>query len=95
MLADGRLALSIADTGIGMSPEEIEKALTPFEQLDRRKGRDHDGTGLGLPLAKTLTELHGAAFEITSEPGVGTAVTVTMPAERVLTGGHRLALGAT
>jgi two-component system cell cycle sensor histidine kinase PleC len=82
--ADGGLTLSVADTGIGMRPEEIPTALTPFQQIDRGWRSGRDGTGLGLPLAKTLTELHGATFEIESAPGAGTIVTITMPADRVL-----------
>ncbi len=81
---DGRLMLSVADTGIGMRPEEIPAALTPFQQIDRGWRSGRDGTGLGLPLAKTLTELHGARFEIESAPSAGTTVTITMPADRVM-----------
>ena len=84
--ANGGLDLSIADTGVGMSATEIGTALTPFQQIDRGLGRSYEGTGLGLPLAKTLTELHGARFEIASTPGVGTVVTITMPRERVFHG---------
>lgn len=83
---DGGLNLSVSDTGIGMSAEEIGTALTPFHQVDRGFGRGYDGTGLGLPLAKTLTELHGARFEIESVPGAGTLVTIAIPPERVLPG---------
>ena len=81
---DGGVDVSVADTGIGMNAEDIGTALTPFQQVDRGYGRGHEGTGLGLPLAKTLTELHGARFEIESAPGVGTVVTIAMPPERVL-----------
>jgi len=82
--ADGGLDISVSDTGIGMSAEDIAAALTPFQQIDRGVNRDYDGTGLGLPLAKTLVELHGARFEISSVPGAGTVVTIAMPAERIL-----------
>ena len=82
--ADGGLTLSVTDTGVGMRPEEIPTALTPFLQIDRGWRSGRDGTGLGLPLAKTLTELHGATFGIDSAPGEGTTVTITMPAARVL-----------
>ncbi|HUN39280.1 MAG TPA: ATP-binding protein [Acetobacteraceae bacterium] len=90
---DGGLNLSVADTGIGMSAEEIDLALTPFHQVDRGFGRGYEGTGLGLPLAKTLTELHGARFEIESAPGAGTVVTIAMPPERVLPGVRHHARG--
>ncbi len=83
--ADGRLAISVKDTGIGMSPEEIQVALTPFGQIANPMTRTHEGTGLGLPLAKTLAELHGGALDIASQPGAGTAVTVVLPAGRRVT----------
>ena len=77
---EGRLAISVKDTGIGMSRDEIIVALTPFGQIANPMTRTHDGTGLGLPLAKTLAELHGGELDIASTPGAGTAVTVTLPA---------------
>jgi PAS domain S-box-containing protein len=83
--ADGRLLISVKDTGIGMSREEIQIALTPFGQIANPMTRAHDGTGLGLPLAKTLAQLHGGDLDIASTPGRGTAVTVTLPARRRVT----------
>ena len=83
--AEGRLAISVKDTGIGMSSDEIQVALTPFGQVANPMTRTQDGTGLGLPLAKTLTELHGGELEIVSTPGAGTAVTVILPARRQVT----------
>ena len=80
--ADGRLAISVKDTGIGMSVDEIQVALTPFGQIANPMTRTQDGTGLGLPLAKTLAELHGGVLDIASKPGGGTAVTVILPARR-------------
>ena len=82
---EGRLAISVKDTGIGMSLEEIEVALTPFGQIANPMTRTQEGTGLGLPLAKTLAELHGGALDIASQPGAGTAVTVVLPAGRRVT----------
>ncbi|HKF71401.1 MAG TPA: ATP-binding protein [Stellaceae bacterium] len=81
---DGGLALAVADTGIGMSPEHLAVALTPFGQVANEYTRRHDGTGLGLPLVKSLAELHGAAVEIESALGRGTTVRITFPAARVL-----------
>ncbi|WP_085904537.1 ATP-binding protein [Kiloniella majae] len=75
------LELSVIDTGIGMSSSEIPKALAPFGQVDSSLSRKHEGTGLGLPLSKRLTELHGAQFLIESEPNVGTSVTLVFPIE--------------
>jgi signal transduction histidine kinase len=65
-----------------MRPEHIPIALEPFRQIDGSLSRQHQGTGLGLPLAKRLTELHGGTLEITSEPGEGTSVAVRLPLRR-------------
>src|SRR5260221_5352064 len=82
--AEGGVALFVADTGIGMTPEEIPVALEAFRQVDGGLTRRQDGTGLGLPLPRTLAELHGGTLTIASAPGEGTAVTVTLPRERVI-----------
>jgi signal transduction histidine kinase len=74
------VTVEVRDTGIGMSPEDIGVALTPFGQVDTKLARRYDGTGLGLPLAKELVELHHGSLVITSEPGVGTSITVVIPA---------------
>jgi signal transduction histidine kinase len=63
-------------------------ALAPFRQLDDAFSRRYEGTGLGLPLAKMLTELHGGLLEITSAPGLGTTVNVRLPRDRILLGGE-------
>ncbi|HWD58406.1 MAG TPA: ATP-binding protein [Stellaceae bacterium] len=72
--------LSVSDTGIGMKPGDIPVALAPFGQIDCGLSRSYEGTGLGLPLTKAFAELHDAAFEITSEPGQGTTVTLRFAA---------------
>jgi signal transduction histidine kinase len=77
-----------------MEASEIPRALQPFGQIDNSLARPHGGTGLGLPLAVRLVELHGGAVTIDSEPERGTTVTFTMPPERtrhresVVTGGQ-------
>ena len=81
---DGGVVLAVADTGIGMRPEEIGLALEPFRQVGNAFSRRQEGTGLGLPLAKTLTEMHGGALVIRSEPGRGTLVEIVLPPHRVL-----------
>ena len=81
---DGALAFAVSDTGIGMRANEIPEAMKPFSQIDSSLSRNQEGTGLGLPLAKMLTDLHGGSFRIDSVPGTGTTVTVTLPADRVL-----------
>jgi len=73
------LIISIADTGIGMDQQDIPLALTPFGQLDAALTRRFEGTGLGLPLAKSFTERMGGTLTIISAPGMGTTVTVTLP----------------
>ncbi|WP_192499266.1 ATP-binding protein [Skermanella pratensis] len=80
--AEGGLEISVRDTGVGMRPEDIRIALEPFRQLDDSMSRRHQGTGLGLPLAKMLAELHGGELSLASEPGHGTTVTVTLPAPK-------------
>ncbi len=74
----------IADTGIGIAPDDIARVLAPFGQVDGTLARRFEGTGLGLPLTKSLVEMHGGSFDLQSEPGVGTTVTVRLPAERIV-----------
>ena len=81
---DGAVAVRVRDTGIGMSADDIPKALEPFTQVDSTPSRLFGGTGLGLPLTKALVELHGGELRLDSTPGVGTSVTVLLPAGRVL-----------
>jgi len=78
------ISVTIADTGIGMVPADVPKAMEPFGQLENGLARKFGGTGLGLPIAKALTELHGGTLEIVTAPGRGTAATVKFPAERTL-----------
>jgi signal transduction histidine kinase len=80
--ASGGLAIQIADDGIGMPTDSIPIALSPFRQLDNNLARKYEGTGLGLPLSKGLVELHGGTLELESAVGVGTTVTVRLPASR-------------
>ena len=80
---DGGISLIIRDTGIGMSREEVQVALELFRQVDNSLSRRFEGTGLGLPLAAQLTELHGGTLTIESTPGKGTAVMVRLPANRI------------
>jgi PAS domain S-box-containing protein len=76
---DGEILLTVSDTGIGIAPENIEKALAPFSQVDNALTRKYSGTGLGLPLVRRLAELHGGAIRIDSKLGEGTTVTVNLP----------------
>ncbi len=79
------VVIVVTDTGIGMRSEDILVALEPFRQIDGSLTRLHQGTGLGLPLAKRLTELHGGTLKIESETGKGTCVRITLPATRLST----------
>jgi signal transduction histidine kinase len=72
--------IEVADTGIGMTEEHIQIALTPFGQVDNRLERKYEGTGLGLPLARSLAELHGGRLEVESKPGEGTVILIRLPA---------------
>jgi signal transduction histidine kinase len=76
---DGEFLFTVADTGCGMTAEEIDIALEPFGMVDASMGRRRQGTGLGLPLARRLTALHGGKLIVHSEPGLGTQVTVSLP----------------
>ncbi|MGH6969740.1 MAG: ATP-binding protein, partial [Stellaceae bacterium] len=76
--------IAIVDTGIGMEPASIARALEPFQQLESHLTRRHEGTGLGLPLAKLLIELHGGKLTIESAAGKGTTARIWLPPERLL-----------
>jgi two-component system cell cycle sensor histidine kinase PleC len=73
------LLIHVSDTGIGISEQDIARLAQPFEQIDSQHSRKHEGTGLGLALSKSLVELHGGNFKISSVLGEGTTVTFTMP----------------
>ncbi len=79
----GDLLLVVEDTGIGIAAGDMDKILSPFGQVDSSLARQNQGTGLGLPLVKSLIELHGGSLEIESEPDNGTRVTVLLPAALV------------
>jgi signal transduction histidine kinase len=76
--------LNVRDEGVGMRPEDIPRALQPFTQVDGSLSRSHEGTGLGLPLAKRLVELHDGTLSIESALGEGTSVTVSLPISRLV-----------
>ena len=80
--AQGRTVLTIADEGIGMSGEELERAMQPFGQAHSSTTRTYGGTGLGLPITRGLVEAHGGTLVIDSRPGQGTRVSITLPAAR-------------
>lgn len=84
---NGELVMTIKDTGRGMNEDELQRALTPFQQVERTLENNNDknmGTGLGLPLTKALVEANRADFSITSTPEKGTQVEIVFPTTRVL-----------
>lgn len=78
------LLFEVADEGIGMTADEVLRAMQPFQQIDNSFSRRYEGTGLGLPLTKSLAELHGGDLEIESVPRAGTTAIVRLPDWRVL-----------
>jgi len=82
-VAASELRIVVKDTGIGMAPEDIPRALEPFTQVSKDLTLAQEGTGLGLPISKSLIELHGGRFELASLPKLGTTVTISLPIQRV------------
>ena len=80
----GDIQLTVMDTGIGIHPAAQEKVFQPFFQVNPTATRSKSGTGLGLAITRHLTELHGGTIGIDSSPGIGTTVTVTLPATRAV-----------
>lgn len=78
----GRVRLSVRDTGVGMSDDEVLVAVTPFGQVDGGKNRWREGTGLGLPIARALVQMHGGSFDIRSEKSKGTEIVIVLPEVR-------------
>ncbi len=75
----GMLVMEVSDTGIGIAPADISRLGKPFVQLSQGPSRRYEGTGIGLSLVRSLTELHHGTMEIASQPGRGTTVTVRIP----------------
>jgi signal transduction histidine kinase len=80
----GAVTIAVQDTGIGIAEQDIPRALERFGQVDARLSRKYEGVGLGLPLAKKFVELHGGTLTLDSAPKIGTTVTVTLPASRIV-----------
>jgi signal transduction histidine kinase len=78
------LRIRVNDTGIGMKQEDMETALTPFGQVMTSNASELAGTGLGLPLAKSLVEHHGGSLDMKSKPGEGTRITLEFPPMRLV-----------
>jgi signal transduction histidine kinase len=80
----GDFVIAVSDTGIGIAHDDIPKAMRSFGQVESKISREHAGTGLGLPLAKHLAELHGGTLALESRVDFGTTVTVTFPGDRII-----------
>ena len=81
---NGDIVVTVRDTGVGMSEEDIRVALAPFGQADASRTRWREGSGLGLPIAKALVDLHGGTIQIRSAKGQGTEVTVSLPTKTLM-----------
>lgn len=82
------IEIAVADSGIGMTPAEMELAQQPFRQVDASLARRYEGAGIGLPLAIGLVKLHGGSLTLTSSPGQGTKAVVFLPAAAEVAGGQ-------
>jgi signal transduction histidine kinase len=82
VLDDQGLSLIVKDTGIGMNPEDVPKAMAPFGQIDSSLARKYNGTGLGLPLTKRLMDYYEGDMVIQTAPNKGTSVKITFGKER-------------
>jgi two-component system cell cycle sensor histidine kinase PleC len=81
----GYVRLSVRDSGIGISAEDLVRLARPFEQVETQHAKTTQGTGLGLALTRSLIEMHGGRLELTSEPGLGTTAVVAVPIRRLQT----------
>lgn len=78
------LLIEVSDTGIGIPADKIDLAMEPFAQVESDINRRYEGTGLGLPLAKRLVELHGGTLSLKSQVNSGTVVSIILPSDRVV-----------
>lgn len=79
---DGGVAIVVSDSGIGIAEADMHKVLAPFGQVDSALAREHEGTGLGIPLVKAMIELHGGTLSFDTKPGAGCVATLRFPPER-------------
>lgn len=81
---DGRTAIVVEDTGVGIGSAHLSKVVQPFYQAENQFSRKHSGTGLGLAIAKSMMESHDGELVLSSEPGVGTRVSLIFPPSRAI-----------
>ena len=84
VLKDAGLAIVVSDTGIGIAAQDVAKVMTSFGQVESKVSRKYEGSGLGLPLAKHLVELHGGTLTLESQVDGGTTVTIMLPSDRIV-----------
>jgi two-component system phosphate regulon sensor histidine kinase PhoR len=77
---DGRAQIEVVDTGIGIPADAVPRVFERFFRVDKARSRELGGTGLGLAIARTIVVAHGGDISCTSEPGVGSAFVITLPA---------------
>jgi signal transduction histidine kinase len=77
------LVVAVRDTGCGIPADHLDRVLEPFSQVEDHLTRENEGVGLGLPLARAMTGMHGGELTLTSEVGVGTIVEISIPAARL------------
>jgi signal transduction histidine kinase len=83
-MKNGALMIEVSDSGIGIAAKDIAKVMTAFGQIESKVSRKYEGSGLGLPLAKHLAELHGGTLTIESQVKRGTTVTIMLPSDRIV-----------
>jgi two-component system, cell cycle sensor histidine kinase PleC len=84
-LVHDSIVLLIADTGIGIAPQSLQRLGRPFEQVESQLTKSYHGSGLGLAIARSLTNLHGGSMRLRSKLGAGTVVRVSLPCDAVKT----------
>ncbi len=89
---DGYVCISVQDTGQGMSETELDTALRPFGQVNSGFNKQHEGTGLGLPISNELTKMHNGSLQVQSSKGVGTVVSIFLPTVKHATGTSPVAM---
>lgn len=78
-----RATLTVADTGMGMTPVEIGRLFERFFRTDSAQAKQIQGTGLGLPIVKAIIDAHDGTITVTSEPNLGTAFEISLPLVRL------------
>lgn len=78
----GAVEIAVSDSGVGIAEADLERIFVPFVQVERERGRFHEGAGLGLPLSRKIVEMHGGTLRPESRPGQGSRFVITLPIDR-------------